>query len=649
MRRLLVTLLAALGAMTWAAGVGPLGQPATAAITTGVAIDPLLQRALAASAPTSSLTVIAVFRDGPTAADRAAIAATGAAIVPYTTLPMAAVQATPAQVSALSAVADVKSLWLNHSLELALHETTREIGSDVVNATPSAGGLGITGAGVGVAVLDSGIDGTHPDLHYPEHTVENVKVLGDQHVFSGLTLTQEHVPDTDTTAGHGTHVAGIIAGDGTASHGYYTGVAPGADLVGVGAADGTDMLTALAGYDWILTHRTDHNIRVINNSWADDTSPYNPDDPLNQASLAAYNAGINVVFAAGNDGPGSSNVNTAPAGYNIYAWPSWVIGVAAEDKLGVWANYSSVGDASHHPIITAPGSWVASARALTGVLTDANSTPLDATDPANPRVVSVENDPYYTVTEGTSMAAPHVSGTVALMLQANPTLTPDQVKAALITSARPMSAQQCPLGTVACGAGALDALNAVRTAMSQRNQPPVAALAASPVSGAAPLTVTLDASASTDPDGQVASYRWDFEGTGMTDAVTTGPMFTHVYAAGVHHPMVTAVDGTGLASAPAPGPEITVANPPHAAANVAAHGKSGQPVTFDASGSTQPQPGTISSYRFTFGDGTSATSSSPVTAHTYVVSRPTLMAWTVTVTNSAGVSAAVDGTTKITP
>jgi serine protease AprX len=612
---------------------------------TAAGLDPLLSQALTTAAPTQPLTVIAELSGPPSALTLAAVRTLGAAVVPFRSLPMMAVLGTPSQILAVAGLAGVTSLWLNHPVELALHESVHQIGADQVHAAP----YNITGAGVGVAILDSGIDGNHPDLAYPQHTIQNVKILGETRLFTSPTpptLAVENVIDTDTTAGHGTHVAGIVAGDGTASSGYYVGVAPGANLIGVGSGDAEDMLTTLAGYDWILQNRSKYNIRVINASWADDTDPYSANDPLNQASLAAYNAGITVVVAAGNDGPGTSNVNTSPAGYNIYAWPSWVVGVAAEDKTGAWANYSSVGDSVHHPDITAPGSYIASARAITGVVTDTNSTPFDLTDPSNPRVVSGANNVYYTVALGTSMATPHVTGTVALMLQANPTLSPAQIKADLLASAKPMAG--CPV--TACGAGGLDALGGVRLALAQVAQPPVAALTATPTSGAAPLHVTLDASASYNPSGgQVASYEWDFEGSGSVDLVTSAPTATHDYEPGTYHPTVVAVDADGLSSSPAAGPVISSANPPHAQASVPSRGRSGQAVAFDASGSTQPAPGAIASYQFTFGDGTSVTSSTPVVSHTYTAAHPTLFGWSLVVTNNAGVTDGVGGTIKVTP
>jgi hypothetical protein len=406
----------------------------------------------------------------------------------------------------------------------------------------------------------------------------------------------------------------------------------------VGSADGLDMLTALAGYDWILQHREQYHIRVINNSWADGTITYDPNDPLNQASLAAHDAGITVVFAAGNDSHDGTNV------LNRYAWPSWVISAAGGTKTGELGDYSSGGDATYHPTVVAPGSFIASARAITGVVTDANSTPFDLTDPNAPRIVPAQWTQYYTVALGTSMAAPHLAGTVALMLEANPSLTPDQIAELVASTATPMPG--CSVAN--CGSGYLNALAAVTAAIAAQNHPPMASLAAAPASGAAPLDVTLSAAGSSDPDGDaVVSYRWDLEGDGAVDTVTASPSLVHVYDAGVYHPSVVAVDARGLASAPV-SVEVRSAEPPTAVASVPAKGKSGQIVVFDASASTDPA-GSALVYQFAYGDGAVITTTSSTASHAYAVTRPTLCSWSVTVTNAAGVSDVVSGTIKITP
>src|SRR4029078_10876836 len=127
----------------------------------------------------------------------------------------------------------------------------------------------------------------------------------------------------------------------------------------------------------------------------------------------------------------------------------WVIGVAGVDKLGVLGTYSSSGDADHHPTVSAPGSWIISTRAQTGVVSFPNQLAIDPTDPTNPRVVSPDLWPYYTAMVGTPMAAPQVAGEVALVLEANPALTPDQVKAVIASTTTPVAG----CGVADCGTG----------------------------------------------------------------------------------------------------------------------------------------------------------------------------------------------------
>ena len=617
--------------------LGALPSPSSALLGGGsgsspAVLDPVLTATLATASPTSTVEAALVFDGVPTLADLSLVRAVGVEVATLTRLPMAIVRGTPAQLQALRLLAPVASLWGNHGLELVLHESVPQIQADAVWAAP----YGFTGRGVRVAVLDSGIDGTHPDLAYPTKTVQNVKILGYQK-YASPTYAVEGLTTTDTTTGHGTHVAGVIAGSGAASAGYYTGVAPGAELVGVGSADGTDMLTALAGYDWILANRERYGIKVINNSWADGTIAYNPNDPLNVASKAAADAGITVVFAAGNDGQASGNV------FNRYAWPEWVESVGGVTKLGTLGDYSSAGDDVHHPTVMAPGSFIASTRALTGVVTNANSSPLDLTDPMAPRIIAPEHTLHYTAAIGTSMSAPHVAGVVALLLEAAPWLTPARVKAILASTATPIAG--CPVAH--CGAGQVNALAAVQAALATANAAPVASLVSTLLSGAAPLGVTLDASGSSDEDGSVVSYRWDTDGDGDEDAVTSVPTLAATYEAGVWNPTVRAVDDDGVASAPV-SVEVRSSNPPSAAATAPTRGKSGVAVTFDASGSTDPD-GSIVAWRVTFGDGTSVVSSSPVVTHTYAADRALVFGWTVEVTDDAGVGDATGGSIKITP
>ena len=117
----------------------------------------------------------------------------------------------------------------------------------------------------------------------------------------------ENLPNSETSVGHGTHVAGITAALGTASGGYYKGVAPGANLMGVATGDVLFIFFALAGFDYILEHQKAYNILAVNNSWGT-SGAFDRNDPINKASKTVHDHGITVVFAAGNDGPDQDRV-----------------------------------------------------------------------------------------------------------------------------------------------------------------------------------------------------------------------------------------------------------------------------------------------------------------------------------------------------
>lgn len=418
------------------------GLPGGRAQAAGVEIDPLLTQQLARVAPDASLQAILTFDHKPTATDVAAARGLGLLVHEFSVLPMLAVQGTPAQVRAALSLPGLVSAYYNKQLRYLLHESVPLIGADRVWRE-----LGYTGKGVGVAVIDSGIDATHPDLTFGPVTVQNVKIVG-PNFFSGDAVILENLPNSDTTSGHGTHVAGTIAGRGTASGGYYTGVAPGAHLIGVGAGDALFILFALQGFDYVLAHAAEYNIKVISNSWGS-SGAFSPGDPVNVASKLAHDRGITVVFAAGNEGPGENTLNP-------YSVAPWVIGVAAGNKDGqTLADFSSrgiPGDALYHPTITAPGVNIVSTRGLNTVL-----PVLGVTDDAsiNPAWI-----PYYTTMSGTSMATPHVSGVLALMLEANPRLGPDILKDLLIKTATPMPGYQ----EFEVGAGYVNAYQAVAEA-----------------------------------------------------------------------------------------------------------------------------------------------------------------------------------------
>jgi serine protease AprX len=400
-------------------------------------IDPLLGTAL----PGTPLQAVLSFDHYPGAAVLSAIRLAGVQLRAYRALPMVAVQGTSLQINGLAALPGLRSIQLNRRLNYYLDESAPLIG-----APRAWNELGISGRGIGVAVIDSGIDATHPDLPFGSKVVQNVKLA--PNLFGTGPLALEGLANTDTTSGHGTHVASTVAGSGAALAGKYRGVAPGAHLIGVGAGEALFILTALEAFDWVLRNRLQYGIRVISNSWGT-SGAFAADDPINVASRLAHDSGLAVVFAAGNDGPGLNTLNP-------YCVAPWVICVAAGEKDGLsLADFSSrgmPGDALLQPSLTAPGVDIAAARATTGFTLNA----FFAAD-----LLALGTDAaHYAAASGTSMATPHVAGAVALMLEANPGLTPDAVKSALRATATPMP----DYAAHEAGAGFLNAFEAVRAA-----------------------------------------------------------------------------------------------------------------------------------------------------------------------------------------
>ena len=448
----------------------------TAARAGNVYVDRTLQAQLATLGPIAQIQAVVNFdpavRSG--AALASAIRSIGAGTITFNNLDSVGVLATSGQINAVARLAGVTGIYANHQLTFFMPEANSYIGADAAWNT-----LGITGKGIGVAILDSGIDGTHPDLAFGSKTVQNVKIVFNQEdVFTTAgkpatkSLFVEGLADTDTSSGHGTHVAGIAAGDGAASGGYYQGVAKDATLVGIGTGDTLVILWALAGFDYLLDHASQFNIKVVNNSWGTDggSQAWDPNDPINKATKKVHDRGITVVFAAGNSGPGADTMNP-------YAEAPWVIGVAAgcypQDTAdcpdGLLTDFSSrgvPGSAQFHPTLTAPGAHIVSTRAITGTTLNL----LDAAgDLQHCGLVpsGLANLAYYTCASGTSMASPHVVGTVALMQQAaGGNLTPDQVKNVLEQTARAMTKDDgTPFSLWEVGAGYLDAYAAVRAVM----------------------------------------------------------------------------------------------------------------------------------------------------------------------------------------
>lgn len=477
-------------------------------------LDPNLELMLPSLASGEKIEVIVSFDgDAPlTAGQRQRLAALGLTGVTMRSLPMAGVLATPAQVDALLAMDDVRSVWLNDVLDYENREATALTGVDRARTDRNLriGGFPVSGLGIGVLVNDSGVDGTHPDLKFPEHVKQNVLAQTNLHAVDDLlpvTYT-EGVANTDLAGGHGTHVAGTIGGNGAASGGEQEGVAPGAGIIGYGSGAGLFILDTVGGFDYALTHQAQYNIRVVSNSFgqtSDTGSDFDPDHPTNIATKRLADRGVVVVFSAGNAGAGEGTITG-----NFKKAP-WVVTVAAGDKQGRLASFSSRGENGRggtvtvdgetftwedRPTITAPGVDIASARASLGAL-DKTSADSDI-ERLGPAVAA-----YYTHMSGTSMAAPHISGIVALMLEADPTMDWRDVKRILQETASNMPGHEA----WEVGAGYVNAHSAVQAAL-----------------GKGQYGATVNASRSFNANAQVSTgssvnYPIDFSPVGPTGAV----------------------------------------------------------------------------------------------------------------------------------
>lgn len=425
-------------AVTGADGIATTGAGGIA--TTGVdsgkglrSVDPELALLLDRMTDDSNVNAVIVYHRLPTDVDIANLQSIGVVGgTRFRVLPVIAVTATRKQLIAISRLAAVRSIYGNRTLQSNIAAVNSLSGSDRVRADAELmrrnNGMPFSGRGVTVAVLDTGLDGTHSD--FAGRVTQNVKLADTQSAGVGFNYPAnvEGLPNTDQAYGHGTFVAGVIGGNGTRSAGRYTGVAPGARLVGLSAGDLT-LSFVLSGFDYLLERNASLGVRVVNCSFSSNTV-FDVNDPVNVATRMLTDSGVTVVFSAGNTGSGLRSLNP-------YAVAPWVISVGATDERGRLADFSSrgaFGSSLYRPTLVAPGVSVVAPRSSTsatgalGVATGDDKTQL------TPAEV-----PYYTTASGTSFSAPQVVGTVALMLEANPRLTPSQIKDILQRTATPLS------------------------------------------------------------------------------------------------------------------------------------------------------------------------------------------------------------------
>ncbi|WP_341717510.1 S8 family serine peptidase [Micromonospora sp. FIMYZ51] len=375
----------------------------------------------------------------------------------------AAVAATGARVDAAGGV---ERIWLDGRRELTLEHSVPQIGA------PAAHQAGFTGQGVRVAVLDTGVDAAHPDLTGRVAEAQN--------------FTEEEAPGD--LVGHGTHVASIIAGSGAASGGRYRGVAPDATLLSGKVCEeyGCTESAILAGMQWAAV---DKQADVINLSLGGYDTPQL--DPLEEAvNTLTAQTGALFVISAGNSGRAGTVGSPASA--------DAALAVGAVDRDDELADFSSqgprTGDDGLKPDITAPGVDIVAARG--------QGTELG--EPVGEQYVALS---------GTSMSAPHVAGSAALLAQQRGDATAAQLKALLMASARPHP----ELSAYQQGAGRVDLARAVtqslfsepasvsfgRTLWPHDDDEPVVRELTWHNSGSAPLTLDLSVQAA-GPDGVAA-------------------------------------------------------------------------------------------------------------------------------------------------
>jgi serine protease AprX len=285
-------------------------------------------------------------------------------------------------------------------------------------------GAGVTGKGVDVALIDSGVAPV-AGLDAPGKVVNGPDIS-----FESQNAATRYVD----TFGHGTFMAGIIgANEGNlTSSGTYTGMAPGSRVISLKVADAqgrTDVSQVIAAIDWVVQHRKDPgmNIRVLNLSFGTPSMQSYVLDPLAYAAEVAWLKGIVVVVSAGNDGTGTGKLLNP-------AQDPYVLAVGAEDSRGTPSisddtipDFSTRGDGARDPDLVAPGASLQGLR-----------VPGSYVDVTYGATAAIE-DRFFRGS-GTSQAAAVVSGAAALLLEQRPWLTPDQVKALLTRTARSLPA-----------------------------------------------------------------------------------------------------------------------------------------------------------------------------------------------------------------
>jgi serine protease AprX len=415
--------------------------PATRAV--GANLPTGLSALLASARAGTSVRGIATFDAVPTAAQQAALEGLGLAVQRMHHVPLALVSGPVTAIQAAVSGNYANDVYPNEPIQLFDTASSDAMGTAALRAS------GLTGKGVTVAVVDSGCDASHPDL--AKRVVHNVKLYSTEYVngrpdsSNTIVVPTEMGPyqNSDLGSGHGTHVAGIIAADSTtAPNGSRYGVAPAASLVCYSIGEVLFTTAVVTAYDHMLDQPDMWGIDVVNNSWGNSYRQFDPNDPVSVITKAVADQGVVVVFAAGNSGSEDAEMSLNP-----FSEAPWVISVAAgtldhhraefssnglthdnSQPTGIGAGGHSVytGDriGVYHPDVTAPGDKISSTCDTAGTVVGPCPPPNYGNETAS----------------GTSMASPHVAGAAAVLLQANPALSPTQVRLALQATATPVKA-----------------------------------------------------------------------------------------------------------------------------------------------------------------------------------------------------------------
>ncbi|MCU1487501.1 MAG: peptidase and in, kexin, sedolisin [Actinomycetia bacterium] len=436
---------AAVAALLVSGATTALASPTLPVAPTPVGLTRLVATA-GGSTTGGSTTGIATFDAVPTAAVTSALRGLGLTVQPMKHLPLALVRGPVAALRSAVTTGVADDVYPDDRLQYLDTESSDAMGGAAARAA------GFTGKGVTVGVVDSGCDATQPDL--ADHVVHNVKLIGAEYAnvtpdsSNTIVVANEVGPyqNTDIGSGHGTHVSGIIAADGTTDPSHL-GVAPDASLVCYSIGEVLFTTAVVSAYDHMLDQPDLWGIDVVNNSWGNSYQQYDPRNPVAVATKAVADQGVTVVFAAGNAGSGNGE-----ASLNPFSQSPWVISVAAGTIKHERGDFSSngfqydnsqpvgIGAGGHttftgnrigvvHPDVTGPGVDISSTCDSAGTLVG----------PCAPG----EN----TTASGTSMASPHVAGAAAVLLQAHPGLTPDQVRQALQVTATPVVGTAGEAGT----------------------------------------------------------------------------------------------------------------------------------------------------------------------------------------------------------